>query len=418
MLFRSEGKFDFSTVDWLVADARAHGMRLGLLWFGAWKNSMSSYVPAWVKRDAKRFPRVPDDKGQAQEILSAFDANTLRSDTRAFTALMRHLKEIDGDRHTVILVQVENEIGMLPTAREHGPVADKMWAAQGWPSEEAFQAAAYARYVEKVASAGKAVYPLPMYVNGAQARPGKKPGEYPSGGPLPHLFGVWDGAPSVFRAPDIYFPNFAEIAASYVWHTKPPLFIPEANHAGDPRAPANLFATIGGLGGIGFSPFSIENIGGEQQKRITAAYGLIDSMAPQIAAAQAEGKITGFAPRVSFDNKVDDTPQQYTLGNYRFTVSFVDPWTPRDQQRTDEHGGMILQTGPDEFLVAGTGITVTVATGGTQRAGLELVEEGSFVDGRWVAGRRLNGDQTHQGRHVRLPPDALGIQRVRLYRYP
>ena len=126
----AEGKFDFATVDWLIADARAHDMRLVLLWFGAWKNSMSTYVPSWVKRDAKRFPRALDAKGVPQEILSAFAPATRDADARAFAALMAHLRATD-DRHTVIMVQVENEIGFLPDAREHGALADAAYAKAG-----------------------------------------------------------------------------------------------------------------------------------------------------------------------------------------------------------------------------------------------------------------------------------------------
>jgi hypothetical protein len=35
----------------------------------------------------------------------------------------------------------------------------------------------------------------------------------------------------------------------------------------------------------------------------------------------------------------------------------------------------------------------------------------------WKPGRRMNGDQTHQGRHVRLSPSGPQIQKVRFYRY-
>ena len=170
-----EGEFDFSSVDWLIEDARANDLRLVILWFGAWKNSMSTYVPAWVKRDAKCFPRTTGPDGKAQEILSAFGEQTRDADARAFAALMRHLRQVDGERHTVIMVQVENEIGFLPTAREHGLAADAAFAK--WRgSEEQFTAYHYARFVETLAAAGKREYRLPMYVIVAQGRPGKMPG--------------------------------------------------------------------------------------------------------------------------------------------------------------------------------------------------------------------------------------------------
>lgn len=412
-----EGRFDFATVDWLIEDARANDLRLVFLWFGSWKNSMSTYVPAWVKRDQRRFPRTTGPGGKAQEILSALGAQTRDADASAFAALMRHVKQVDGDRHTVIMVQVENEIGFLPTAREHGPVADKAFAAfKG--SEEAFTADAYARFTEVVAKAGKREYPLPMYVNGAQGRPGKLPGEYPSGGPLVHLMETWKrGAPSIdFLAPDIYFPSFSSIAAGYAVPGNP-LFVPEANNAGEAHALPNAFGVIARHRGIGFSPFSIDGLEGDGAAQLGRLYGLLGSMAPEILRAQAAGRIMGFGPPVSFEG-VDETPQHHAFGGYRFTVGFVDPWTPKDKQVPAAHGGMILWLGGEDFLIAGSGITVTVEPAdGKGRAGLDAVDVGSFVDGRFVPGRRLNGDQTHQGRHVRLPPDDVGVQRVRLYRY-
>lgn len=416
-----EGKFDFATVDWLLADARANNMHLVLLWFGAWKNSMSSYAPDWVKRDPRRFPRAAGPDGKGQEILSAFAVTTRTADAKAFAALMAHLRAVDG-QGTVLMVQVENEIGFLPMAREHGPKVDAAAAGvNGDAGEEAFSAVAYARYVEAVASAGKRAWPLPMYVNGAQGRPGARPGpDYPSGGPLAHLMAVWKkAAPSIdFLAPDIYFPNFAGIAERYARGDNP-LFVPEANRTSDPRAPANAFRVIGRHDAIGFSPFAIEDADPAAAARLGDAYALLGDLAPMILAAQAEGRIMGFAPPVSSDDVVEETQQQASFGGYRLTVGFVDPWTPRDKQQPSEHGGMILWLGGEDFLVAGRGITVTVEPAdGKGKAGLDRVEEGRVAEGAFVPGRRLNGDQTHQGRHVRLDPGRFQVQRVRLYRYP
>jgi beta-galactosidase GanA len=241
-----QGQFDFSTVDGLIEGARAHDMRLVLLWFGSWKNSMSTYVPAWVKRDSSRYPRARRSDGTPMDILSALSDANSKADSAAFVALMKHLRQTDGTRHTVVMVQVENEVGMIPEARDHGPLADaafhapvpkaltdylskhrenlapaleSAWRAHGFKTgvdwettfgagaqtDELFTAWTEGRYTGDVAAAGKAVYPLPMYVNAALIRPGKRPGDYPSGGPLPHLFDVWRAAaPAVdFLAPDI-----------------------------------------------------------------------------------------------------------------------------------------------------------------------------------------------------------------------
>ena len=117
---------------------------------------------------------------------------------------------------------------------------------------------------------------------------------------------------------------------------------------------------------------------------------------------------------------VIDTPVKKTLGGIEFTVTFVDPWTPKDQQTIANHGGLVIQTGDEEFWFAGQGMTITYkgADAGPPRVGIDVAEEGVFDrEGKWIAGRRLNGDQTHQGRHIRLPPGAPQIQRVKFYRY-
>jgi beta-galactosidase GanA len=407
-----EGQFDFSTVDWLVEDARAHDMRLVLLWFGTWKNSMSTYVPAWVKRDAVRFPRTLDVAGKPQEILSALSDEVRDADARAFAALMRHLKAIDGERYTVIMVQVENEIGFLPLAKEGAQSGDPA-------ADERVQARAYARFAEAVAAAGKAEYELPMFVNGAQGRPGVVPGGYPSGGPLAHLAKEWrEEAPSIdFIAPDIYFDNFAEITDAYVASGNP-LFIPEANRASDPRVGANALRAIGRNEAMGFSPFSIDTVDSAGAKRIASLYGMLEQIAPLVLTAQADGRIAGFSNPVNFAGEVDLSPMQAGFGGFTFIATTIDPWTGREQQDPSTHGALLVWLGGEDFLVAGQGVTFTVASeDGRGQVGLETVEEGYWENGEWVATRRMNGDQTHQGRHVRLPPGDYTMQKVRLYRY-
>ena len=249
-------------------------------------------------------------------ILSAFSPDNRAADARAFKALMAHLRTIDSRQNTVIMVQVENEVGMLPTAREHGEEANRyfestvdpellaylsahraqlapqlraLWEANGaqsagtWRSvfgtgaaaEEIFTAWHLARFVEEVAAAGKQAYPLPLFVNAAQNRPGRLPGEYPSGGPLPHLLDVWKaGAPTIdFISPDIYSANFAEIISKY---TRPgnPLFIPEANRAGRAESGAEGFeALAAGAADIVYTP-SISGVNANFLRQSIAAAGL------------------------------------------------------------------------------------------------------------------------------------------------
>lgn len=461
-----EGRFDFATVDGVLADARQHDMRLVLLWFGSWKNSMSCYAPAWVKRDAVRFPRSRDSAGRPLEILSPFAAENRAADARAFAALMRHLREADAAQQTVVLVQVENEIGMIPEARDRSPVAEKAfvspvpaeltdylakhadslavevrdaWQGAGakragtWSevfgptvaTDEIFMAWHFARYVEAVTQAGKAEYALPMFVNAALIRPGHLPGQYPSAGPLPHLMEVWRaGAPSIdFLAPDIYFQNYAEWARRYTRNGNP-LLVPEAQRSSE--ASVNALFTVGGLDAMGFSPFGIESISEPAAGQLAASYDLIAQLAPLILQNQGLGKMAGLLPAGAEQRQ----PQQVWLGGYVTHVSFERGVGPAladgvvnapgaERAPAMPAGGLMIATGPDEFLLAGTGITAVFSqrTGEALQVGLLSVEEGRFEQGQWKHVRWLNGDETNQGRHVRIPPGQFGIQRVKLYKY-
>ncbi|MGD0077700.1 MAG: DUF5597 domain-containing protein [Sedimentisphaerales bacterium] len=449
----AEGKFNWTLVDMLIRDARRNDLRLVLLWFGSWKNSMSCYAPYWVKENYERFPRIKDAEGHAGEILSAFSEENLNADKRAFVELMRHIRKIDGEKHTVIMVQVENEIGMLPSAREHGdqanelfakpvpkeltdylvahretliPEFNEVWAAGGFKTagtweevfgkelaaEEIFMAWHYARYVDRIAAAGKAEYNLPMFVNAALNRPNYKPGQYPSAGPLPHLMDIWRaGAPSIdFLAPDIYFPNFVEWITKYD-RSANPIFIPEAGRGSE--NPANAFYAIGKCNAMGFSPFAIEGLTNPDGE-LAQAYGVLSQIAPLVLENQGKGTMMGVL--VDFNNPA----QQVILGDYKLNVKLDAGWGQTVTQGM-LGGCLIISTGPDEYVIAGKKMVITFEpnTPGEPplTAGIGWIQQEHFTKGKWVVDMWLNGDQDHQGRHLRLPAEKYDIQRIKLYRY-
>jgi hypothetical protein len=448
----TEGKFDFALVDGLIQEARRHKLRLVPLWFASWKNSMSCYAPAWVKTDQQRFPRSQDKAGGGMEILSPFSKENRDADARAFAALMRHLREVDARDQTVIMVQVENEIGMIPDSRDRSAIANKLfnqpvppelmnylqqhkeqlipefralWAANDFKTrgtweevfgkgpaiDEIFMAWHFALYVNRVTEAGKAEYPLPMFVNAALIRPGYQPGQYPSAGPLPHLIDVWRaGAPKIdFLSPDIYFQNFAEWTRRYQ-RSGNPLFVPEAIPS--PLASVNALYAIGEHDAIGFSPFSIDSVDEETSNSLTQSYQLLTQLAPLILDHQGKGVTAGLLP----EGVEQRLPRQLRFGDYVLNVTYE---RPSNQTPNVLSGGLVIALGKDEFIFAGTGLTVTFESDKSDEplVGILSAEEGKFEDGEWRSGRRLNGDQTHQGRHIRLVPGKFGIQRIKLYRY-
>lgn len=479
MIEPQEGSFDFRSVDALITQAKAYHLHVVLLWFGSWKNSMSSYAPAWVKTHQSRFPRTEATRGEGQEILAPYDSANWNADARAFAALMRHLRDLDGRQQTVIMVQVENEVGMLPEARDHSARADSLfatnvppeldaylpshesaltpelrskWNANGrralgsWTTvfgadvytDELFMAWHFARYVEHVASAGKKEYPLPMYVNAALIRPNYLPGRYVSAGPLPHLIDVWHAAaPSIdFLAPDIYFPNFREWTDKYT-RADNPLFIPEASLGA--RSATNAFYAFGTHNAIGFSPFSVESAANPAESPIAKSYSILSDLAPVILAHQGKGQMAGVIPVIPFDGTIDAQPQVVKLRGlqYTMTVSFALPRAETVPPTKDAPlaavvfgdagrdyagpiaGALIIALGNDEVLIAGTGVSVTFEPEGPgpPKAGIISAQQGHHADGRWVSDLWMNGDQTDQGRRVRLESAVFTIQRVKLYRY-
>ena len=452
-----EGRFDFSLVDGLIDGARRYDLKLVLLWFASWKNSMSCYAPLWVKTDTARFPRARTPEGKGLEILSPFCEESRNADAQAFAALMRHLRQVDGGQHTVIMGQVENEIGMIPEARDYSQAANERfrqtvprelmdylqqhvdtlipefkerWKATDFknagtweevfgPSlhtDEVFMAWHFARYVNHVIEAGKAEYALPMFVNAALIRPNYQPGQYPSAGPLPHLMDVWRaGAPLIdFLAPDIYFRNFAEWCDKY-HRSGNPLFIPEAGR--DRDGAVNVFYALGQHDALGFCPFAIESRDDPGRNPLTRSYDILSQLTPLILENQGKGLMAG----VLLDK--NQPTEQVPLGRYTLKVSHDFTWGWSSGANSSgswpRAGGLFVSTGPDEYVIAGNGIIVTFAPNspGDPIAGIGGIQEGRYVNGRWVGGRMMNGDQSHQGRHLRIPARSFGIQRIRLYRY-
>jgi beta-galactosidase GanA len=366
---------------------------------------------------------------------------------------MKHVRDTDSKENTVVMVQVENEIGMIPDSRDRSEIANRLYAGEvpaelmnyiaknresltpelraqwtengsktkgtwegvfgkGIATEEPFTAWHFARFVEVLAKAGKAEYALPMFVNAALIRPGHSPGQYPSGGPLPHLFDVWRaGAPSVdFLSPDIYFQNFAEWARKYD-RSGNPFFIPEAGTF--PAVPVNMLYAVGQHNAIGVSPFAVESMQEPLAGQLAAAYDLIEQLEPLILGNQGRGLTAGLLS----EGPEQRQPIRLAMNGYAMYVNFDRPATQADPSPLT--GGLVIATGPDEFIFAGTGMTITFEpdSPGAPTVGLLSIEEGKFVNGKWVPGRRLNGDQTHQGRHVRINAGRFEIQKVKLYRY-
>ncbi len=472
-----EGKFDFRVLDGMIQGARVHNLHLALLWFASWKNGLSSYPPDWVKKDFQRFPRAQIKSGKTLELLTPLSDANCDADARAFAALMRHVKQIDGQQHTVIMIQVENEIGLREDSRDRSPLANEafqgpvpkqlmeyleqhkdslipefraVWEEAGFKTsgtweqvfgqnaatDEIFMAWNFARYIGGVAGAGKAEYPIPMFLNAAlagrtleQERKGERTRFSAVGGPMDDLMDVWRaGAPQIdILGPDAYS-NFAEYAARYD-RSGNPLFVPET--VGGSIGAARVIYAFGRHGAVGFSAMGAVERSPKPDNELIDSYDLIEQLAPLIEKHKGDGTMSGVLLAPS------DPPQKIQVGNYTLEAGFLTPRVAPMTQATEippftYAAAIFIAAGPDEYFVAGTGVTLkfSPATPGPPLAGLATVEEGSFVNGRWVPERRFAGDDTEEGDMIvmkwapgswvpfyRQRVTKSPIQRVTLYRY-
>lgn len=491
-----EGKFDYTLLDAVVDEARKNSLKVGLLWFGAWKNSMSCYAPLWFKQDVKRFPRAMTMERKPLEIASCFSENVWQADARAFTAMLDRLDKTDAGMQVVSIIQIENEIGMLEDARDHSAVADRLfagtvpqelikylkkhrktlhgqlaakWQANGdksvgsWAevfgndiyTDEIFMAWHYGVYVERLAKIARSKSNRMLYVNAAMNSRGRKPGEYPSAGPLAHLKDIWHAAaPSLdMLAPDIYDTGFSDWCKLYALPDNR-LFIPESRCCVNSGVRA-LYA-FGEHDALGFSPFAIDQAAPHEVAAVTEAYSMMNQLIPIYNTCARKNGSWGML----FDGDVRE--RTIVDGDARLVCRhfFTLPWDARatDGSVWPEGGGMIIKLAKDEYIIAGNGVVVEFATdyemqykqnmieckavqqlgedgfllaGGNdgsndrakpafngKRMGIGFVDEVKIgTDGNIIYQRRHNGDQDHQGRHARISVGDWKILHVKLYRY-
>ncbi|WP_158602219.1 GH35 family beta-galactosidase [Cohnella endophytica] len=444
------GEFDFELMDGIIEQAREHNVRLVVLWFGLWKNGRSTYAPGWVKKDYRTFFRARYQNNGISDTISPLCEAAVQADASAFKEWMNHLKKVDGDTHTVIMVQVENEIGFLGSDRDYSDFANATFAAAVPPEAEAaygisetwtksfgedageyFMAYHYAKAIERIASAGTEAYPLPMFVNAWLEQFPWRAGTYPSGGPIAKVMKLWKAtAPTIcLYAPDIYLPNFAEVCAEYTAGNDNPLFIPEARR--DIVSATNVFYAIGKFDALCFAPFGIEDFLSPPQDDgggidfglmmalnidmsafqlngtgpyLARSYELLGNMMGIIHKHRGTGKMTGFLQN-------HDNGCLLSLTEYDLKLSYK-----RQQEGKPIAGGLVIELSDNEFILAGIGFSAEFLPkrGESAAVGYIRIEEGKFVDNEWIRSRVLNGDEAAYGVGVGSHPAAL---RIEMYKF-
>lgn len=424
-----EGQYDFALLDGVIGQAREAGLKLALLWFGLWKNAESMYVPGWMKRDTDRYFRVRKVNGEPINTVSPLCREAVEKDAAAFSALMRHLRTFDGEAGTVLLIQVENEIGLLGTECDYSeaarsafmePVPEELaqacgvagtWKdAFGTDAEEAFMAWHFASAVEKIASAGRKEYPLPCYTNAWLKQYPWYPGSYPSGGPVRAMHKIWKAAaPSLFTlAPDVYVPYCADVMDEYAYPGNP-LFVPEIRK--DAVASSYCMYAFGAKNAICFSPFGIEELSLDpseidqppaevmaalnidpsafaiagSKEYLSATYGLLKQLEPLLLKYRGTEHMKAFVR-----HSETDYGTFLRMAEYDLAVSYA-PRVPEKPLAA----GIVIELAPNRFLIVGMMHTVTFRpkAGDNRKCDFLRLEEGTVQNGEWLCERVLNGDE-------------------------
>lgn len=424
-----ENKFDFTLVHGLIEQARENHIHLVFLWFGLWKNAESMYVPRWMKQDSKKYFHARKINGEPLNTISPLCEAAVEKDAYAFSKIMEYIRGEDEEENTVIVMQVENEIGLLGTERDYCEEANTAFQTQvpdciaeefgrngnwedifGQDAGEYFMAYSFAKAVEKITGAGREKYPLPCYTNAWLKQYPWRAGTYPSGGPIKEMHKVWKKvAPSLFcLAPDIYVPYVAQVMEEYT-SVNNPLFIPEVRK--DAVTASYAMYAFANFNAICYAPFSIEEYGMNPEmihkppmevmralnidptafeiegcsRYLAKSYEIIREIKPLLLEYRNTDKLKSFVKMGEYD-----FGRCFSFEKYDIKVSY-----DHKQSYKPIAGGMIFEIEPDLFYIIGMMCSFEFLPkfGTKEKVEVLKLEEGQFSNGEWIAKRRLNGDE-------------------------
>ena len=392
-----EGRFSFTLLDRRLELARHNGLRIVLNWFGAYKNACLNYAPDFVKSDQRRFRRVHTAAGTPlrNSACPTCDA-TLAADRKAIEAVCARLKELDSQRHTVILLQMENEAGILGADRCYCPVCTLQFEAGGWRelekerAAEAFSAHRMATYLDRMTAAAKAVYPLPVCLNAWLRGEGGAPGKnYPSGGPVDRVLDIYARTASHvdFIAPDFYgrtLDEFRAVCQAYSgkgW----PLYVAEHASGKYGRAERNVFYAVAELGVLGFSPWAIDRPFPDEFSQPLVdqldgrwsdeAYDLRDSYVPIRDAMVPLARAQNTPLLKFFVQEQDEKECRLAFEDVVFHAMY------RHHKAISR--GIVVRPSATEFLVLGVGFEARFLTRNGEGIPLARVDRGRFEGDVW-----------------------------------
>lgn len=435
---------------------------------------LSSYTPSWVKLNPKRFPRAEirtsTNEAEAINCLSLFGEEAQRADAVAFKSLMQHVKRIDEEHSTVIMVQVENEVGLLGDSRDRNALAEQQfrepvpsalleilerdwsrltetlkstlseWRERDFKKDitwaqvpgsrvhidEVFMAYHYALYLNTVTEAGKEVYPLPMFTNVWQnyssadrdknlnkavltvldAAGGSLPGHYPSGGANDTVIDIWQ----------TFAPRLDFIAPD-VYLNDYEISCQKYRHRGQPLfipeqrrdeyGARRIWAAYFSYQALGAAPFGIDTLSPEENA-FRRHYGLLASVAPIVLKAQTRtnASVGFFFDELNDDGTDPSEVRRVDMAGWNLTIERSFVFG-----KPSAGSGAVIHLRDNQFLLLGWGFQVTFKSL-DERAyfnGLLRFEEKEVVNsmtGELRTLRSLNGDETRSGKCAVMPSES------------
>ena len=419
--------YDFGMVDKRIEQARAHGLRAILLWFATWKNACAFYAPAYIRDDPDTYPPARDRAGRVTVSPCPSAETTWWRDRNALVALMTHLRDHD-PHHTVIMVQIENEPGLLRTDRCYCPTCNERFAAENWTAAwgasaaEAFSVASVAHYIDRLAAEAKGMLPLPLYTN-VWLKPavGGVPGfTHPSGGAVPGMLDLFrNNTPHLdLIAPDIYASSYRDVdRLCRIYGAGNPLYIAEHSSSLTGRAERNVFYAVGTHDAIGFDPWAIDAafpdihtepfvdpVGGEwgpQAISLRDSYHAIGRAIEPIVAAQGSDRI------FTIVQEAGDNGTGWAAAGCDLLVTYHDP--------AQAARGLLIQLASGQFLLVGVGFSVRFRRPSPDGRPVPIVtaDWGRYDDDRWITLHPIRREHPEsEGQPVSLYQP--GVARVRL----
>lgn len=432
---KEEGVYCIEKVQQMIDRCRQYDYKIIFLWYGLWKNGLSTYIPQWMKLDRDTYPFCRQENQKPLYTISPLCQKAIEKDAKAIQQVMSFIKKYDAIEQTVIMLQIENEVGLLESDRDYSSAANLLFH-QDIPEDlqtftqqkgtwqdvflssapEMFMAYHYAKAIETIASSLKQVYPLPLMMNAWIKKENELPGKYPSGGPIIENIHIYQAfAPSIdVFAPDIYVDTFEQVCDAYA---KPGvLAIPETRQ--DILSMSHIIYAIANYPLICFSPFGIEDFYGESESSrlldflttlgidkkafraegsypyLCQIYHDLQTMIPLLLQYRGTSHIYPF---IQTDSQYDS----FEIGDIHVKVIYL------SRENQPKGVGFVIFDG-QQYYVYGINMMLSFSHEQKEVALLNL-EEGCFQDGQWQSLRILNGDERYNV-YILDQPQMLSFQ--------